>query len=69
LADYDGKPAAQKGNPSLWSGTAFCGLKAVRPPGNSIGETPDAFAWRALFVWSVHLHRHTILSKSCYAHA
>jgi len=40
--------SAQKGNPSLWSGTPFCVLKVVRPPGNSIGGNPAAFAWRAL---------------------
>jgi hypothetical protein len=39
--------AAQKGNPSLWSGTPFCRLKMVRPFGNSIGETPAAFTKRA----------------------
>jgi len=51
--------AAQKGNPFLWSGTPFCVLKAVRPSGNNIGETPDAFAWRARVVLPVLQHRIT----------
>jgi len=50
LADLSLLSAAQKGNPFLWSGTPFCGLKAVRPPGNSIGINPAAFAWRARVV-------------------
>jgi len=48
LAEYTRFPA-QKGIPFLWSGTPFCGLKAVRPSGNSIGETPAAFACGAHF--------------------
>jgi hypothetical protein len=41
---------AQKGNSSLVVGNAFLRFEAVRPQGNSIGETPAAFALRAHLV-------------------